>query len=93
MPLTAGALALIIGTLMLSSLGTPGAPGAGMAILATVLTGIGIPLEGVALILGVDRLLDMARTSVNVLGDLTSAVVMDRVAKKAAETASSAGDQ
>lgn len=86
-PLSLGALMLIIGTLIVSSLGTPGAPGAGMAILATVLTSVGIPLSGVALILGVDRLLDMCRTSVNVLGDLTSAVVMDRVAGEAPEPA------
>ncbi|MFC1679699.1 dicarboxylate/amino acid:cation symporter, partial [Elusimicrobiota bacterium] len=76
------ALLMIIGTLLLSSLGTPGAPGAGMAILATVLGGAGIPIEGIALILGVDRLLDMMRTSINVAGDLTSAVVMDRIAAR-----------
>jgi proton glutamate symport protein len=47
-------------------------------ILATVLTSVGIPAEGIALILGVDRILDMCRTSVNVTGDLVAATVMQK---------------
>jgi Na+/H+-dicarboxylate symporter len=47
-------------------------------LLASVLTSVGIPVESVALIIGVDRILDMSRTAVNVAGDLTACVVMDR---------------
>jgi proton glutamate symport protein len=61
-----------------ASIGTPGTPGVGIAVLATILTGIGVPPEGIALLLGVDRLLDMCRTTVNVTGDLTATTVMDR---------------
>jgi Na+/H+-dicarboxylate symporter len=50
----------------------------GIVILATIVQGIGVPAEGIALILGVDRLLDMTRTAVNVSGDLTACIVMDR---------------
>ncbi len=53
-----------------ASIGAAGVPGAGMITLAMVLTGAGIPTVGVALILGVDRILDMFRTAVNVTGDL-----------------------
>lgn len=61
-----------------ASIGTPGTPGVGLIVLATIITSIGVPAEGVALILGVDRLLDMCRTTVNVTGDLTACTVMDR---------------
>jgi Na+/H+-dicarboxylate symporter len=47
-------------------------------VLATILQGVGVPPSGVALILGVDRILDMCRTSVNVTGDLTAVTIMDR---------------
>jgi Na+/H+-dicarboxylate symporter len=80
--LSPGSILFILAVLLASSLGTPGAPGAGMAILATVMGGVGIPLEGIALILGVDRILDMARTSANVAGDITSAVMMDELLKR-----------
>ncbi|MBL4671839.1 MAG: cation:dicarboxylase symporter family transporter, partial [Arenicella sp.] len=50
----------------------------GIVILATILTNIGVPASGIALILGVDRILDMSRTAINVTGDLTACVVMDR---------------
>lgn len=55
-----------------ASIGSPATPGAGIIILSMVLEGVGIPAAGVALILGVDRILDMCRTSVNVLGDVVA---------------------
>ncbi|WP_083481153.1 dicarboxylate/amino acid:cation symporter, partial [Jannaschia donghaensis] len=62
-----------------ASIGSPSTPGVGIVILAGILASIGIPAEGVAVLLGVDRLLDMCRTAVNVTGDLTACVVMDRI--------------
>ena len=59
----------IIATATLASIGTAGIPSAGIIMLSVILEQIGIPLEGVALLLGVDRLLDMMRTSINVAGD------------------------
>jgi Na+/H+-dicarboxylate symporter len=53
----------------LAAVGTAGVPSAGIVMLASVLTQVGLPVEGIALILAVDRLLDMARTVVNVSGD------------------------
>lgn len=61
-----------------ASIGTPGTPGVGIAILAMTLETVGIPAAGIALILGVDRLLDMSRTTMNVTGDLVASLVMDR---------------
>ena len=60
----------------LASVGAAGVPGAGMITLAMVLTAIGVPTEGLALILGVDRILDMFRTATNVVGDSTATVLM-----------------
>ena len=65
---------------LLASVGAAGVPGAGIVTLAMVLTSIGLPTAGIALILGVDRLLDMLRTAVNVTGDLTCAVFVGRLA-------------
>ncbi|QKE29397.1 dicarboxylate/amino acid:cation symporter [Arcobacter acticola] len=62
-----------------ASIGTPSTPGVGIVILATILQSIGVPLEGIALILGVDRILDMCRTTINVTGDLTATLVMKRL--------------
>lgn len=61
-----------------AAVGTPGTPGVGIVILATILGSVGIPADGIALILGVDRLLDMGRTAVNVTGDMVACVVLDR---------------
>jgi Na+/H+-dicarboxylate symporter len=61
----------IIFTATLASVGTAGAPQVGIIMLTLVLQSIGIPLEGIALILGVERFLDMARTAVNVSSDLS----------------------
>jgi len=77
--LTIGAFALLIVTAVGASVGAPGVPGVGIVILATLLVGIGVPTAGIALILGVDRLLDMGRTVVNVTGDLTACLVVQRL--------------
>ena len=85
------AMVLIVITVVAASIGAPAAPGVGIVILSGVLASVGIPPSGVALLMGVDRLLDMARTSVNVTGDLTASLVLDRwVARSeaAAETES-----
>ena len=60
---------MVILTATLASIGTAGVPGVGLIMLAMVLQQVGLPVEGIALIIGVDRLLDMLRTSVNVCGD------------------------
>lgn len=78
--LTAGMLATVIATATLASIGTAGVPGVGLITLAMVLTSAGLPTEGIALIMGIDRILDMARTAVNVTGD---AVCTTIVAKQA----------
>ncbi|MDO4436135.1 MAG: dicarboxylate/amino acid:cation symporter [Cardiobacteriaceae bacterium] len=68
----------IIFTATLASIGTAGVPGAGLIMLSMVLAGAGLPLEGLMLVGGIDRILDMARTSVNVLGDCMVAAVVGR---------------
>lgn len=60
-----------------ASIGSPATPGAGIVILSMVLEGVGIPAAGVALLLGVDRILDMCRTAINVLGDVVMCCVID----------------
>jgi len=72
-------------TALLASIGTAGVPGAGLVMLTLVLTSVGLPLEGVALIAGVDRILDMARTSCNVTGDAACAVVVAKTEGELAE--------
>ena len=67
---------------VLASIGTAGVPGVGLIMLSMVFVQVGLPIEGIGLILGVDRLLDMVRTSVNVTGD---AVVTCIVAKSEKE--------
>ena len=66
----------------ISSIGTPGIPGGSYVILTMVLSAIGIPAEGLALILAVDRPIDMIRTSVNVTGDAVVAAIIDRYLQK-----------
>ncbi|MBU1197054.1 dicarboxylate/amino acid:cation symporter [Candidatus Micrarchaeota archaeon] len=72
------ALAFIVVTVVVASIGAPATPGIGIAILSLVLGGVGIPAAGIALIFGVDRILDMSRTAINVTGDLTACLVMDK---------------
>jgi Na+/H+-dicarboxylate symporter len=64
-----------------AAIGSPGTPGVGIVILATILNSVGIPPAGIAIILGVDRLLDMCRTAVNVTGDLVACVTIDHLFK------------
>ena len=71
---------------ILASIGTAGVPGAGMIMLAMVLTSVNMPLEGIALIAGIDRILDMMRTSVNVVGDASAAVVVAGTEKYTIDT-------
>jgi Na+/H+-dicarboxylate symporter len=76
--LSVGQMLLVVVTAVAASIGAPATPGVGIVVLATVLSGVGIPTAGIAIILGVDRILDMSRTAVNVTGDLTAALVLDR---------------
>lgn len=69
---------MVILTATMASIGTAGVPGVGLVMLAMVLNQVGLPVEGIMLIIGVDRLLDMLRTSVNVLGDGTVATIVAR---------------
>ncbi len=70
-----------------AAIGSPGTPGIGIVVLATILTSVGIPPAGVAIILGVDRLLDMCRTTVNVTGDMVASIVIDHLTRSDAERA------
>ena len=76
MDLAIGQQLTIVLTATLASIGTAGAPAAGIMMLAMILRSIGVPLEGIALILGVERILDMCRTAVNVTGDACCAVIV-----------------
>ncbi len=76
---------IVIVTTILASIGTPSAPGAGVIVLGSVLATIGIPVTAIALIIGVDRLLGMFRTSVNVMGDLVTCQVFNRMYLKETE--------
>ena len=80
--LTFGQMLLILATATISSIGTPGIPGGSIVMLMIVLDSVGIPIEGLALILGIDRPLDMLRTMVNVTGDMTVSCVVDEGNKK-----------
>lgn len=73
-----GGLLLITVTAVGASIGTPAAPGVGIVILAMVLGTVGVPAAGIALIMGVDRILDMSRTAINVSGDIVASILMDR---------------
>jgi len=90
--LSLGDQVTIVLSATLASVGAAGVPGAGMITLALVLTAIGVPTEGLALILGVDRLLDMLRTTTNVLGDATAATLMGRLEGNALEILSPDAD-
>lgn len=76
--LTAAQYGTIIVTGTLASIGTAGVPGAGFIMLTMILTALGLPLEGSALIAGIDRILDMPRTSVNITGDATVAYLVGK---------------
>ncbi len=73
-----GGLVLLVITAVGASIGSPATPGVGIVILAMVLSSVGVPVSGIALIMGVDRILDMCRTAINVTGDLVACVVMNK---------------
>ena len=80
--LTLPQMLTIILTATLASIGTAGVPGAGMVMLAMVLTSVGLPVDGIALVAGVDRIFDMGRTTVNITGDASCCVVVNNLEKK-----------
>ena len=69
---------LIVFTAVRASIGSPATPGVGIVVLAMVLDSVGIPTAGIALIMGVDRILDMSRTAINVCGDIVACNLMQR---------------
>lgn len=82
--LTLTEMLTIVLTATLASIGTAGVPGAGMIMLAMVLTSVGLPVEGIALVAGVDRIFDMGRTVVNITGDASCAIIVSSLEKKKA---------
>ena len=88
MNLTVGQMLMVVLTATLASIGTAGVSGAGVVMLAMVLTSVGIPVEGILLIYGIDRLFDMGRTTINIVGDAACAIVVSKLeAKKEAKKA------
>ena len=82
-PLTFDQMIMIVLTGTLASIGTAGVPGAGLIMLAMVLQSVGLPLEGLALVAGIDRVLDMFRTCLNITGDAAVAVAVNATEKDA----------
>ena len=80
--LTPAQMVTIVLTATLASIGTAGVPGAGMVMLAMVLTSVGLPVEGIALVAGVDRIFDMGRTVVNITGDASCAIIVSHLEDK-----------
>jgi Na+/H+-dicarboxylate symporter len=72
----------IVLTATLASIGTAGVPGAGMVMLAMVLTSVGLPIDGIALVAGVDRIFDMGRTTLNITGDASCAIIVSNIMKR-----------
>ena len=77
--LTIGNMITIVLTATLASVGTAGVPGAGMVMLAMVLQSVGLPVEGIALVAGIDRIFDMGRTTVNITGDAACALIVSKL--------------
>lgn len=80
--LTLGQQLTIVATATLASIGTAGVPGAGMIMLAMVLESVNLPVEGIALVAGIDRIFDMGRTTVNITGDACGALVITGAKKE-----------
>lgn len=81
--LSLGQMLTIVLTSTLASIGTAGVPGSGMIMLAMVLQAVGLPVEGIALVAGIDRIFDMGRTTLNITGDATAAIInSNRLRKK-----------
>jgi len=77
--LTLGEQLIVVATALLASIGAASVPMAGLVMMSIILTAVGLPLEGVAIILAVDRILDMFRTAVNVLSDSCGAVIVAKL--------------
>jgi DAACS family dicarboxylate/amino acid:cation (Na+ or H+) symporter len=73
--------AVVVGVSLLAGVGTAGVPGGSLPVIAAICAGVGVPPEGVGVLVGVDRLLDMCRTTLNVAGDLVIAVIVGRRAE------------
>jgi len=84
--LSIGQQVIIFMTASLAAVGAAAIPGAGLVTMSIVLTAVGLPLEGIGLILAVDRILDMFRTTVNVFGDSVGTIVVDSLLKSEAKT-------
>lgn len=80
--LTLPQMLTIVLTATLASIGTAGVPGAGMVMLAMVLQSVGLPVEGIALVAGVDRIFDMGRTVVNITGDSACSIIVSKLEEK-----------
>ena len=76
LPLSMGAILTVILTATLASVGTAGVPGVGLIMLSMVLQSVGLPVEGIALIIGIDRILDMCRTVINITGDAVCTIII-----------------
>lgn len=77
--LTFSQMLTIVITATLASVGTAGVPGAGMVMLAMVLTSVGLPIDGIALVAGVDRIFDMGRTTLNITGDASCTIIVSNI--------------
>ena len=77
-----GEIIMVVVTIVGASIGTPAVPGVGVIILGTILGSVGVPLEGIALIIGTNRILDMFRTSINVTGDMVACRVIGKWVEK-----------
>lgn len=80
--LTMPQMLTIVATATLASIGTAGVPGAGIVMLTMVLQSVGLPIEGIALVAGIDRIFDMGRTTVNITGDASCVIVVSNLLKK-----------
>ena len=80
--LTLAQLGTVVLTATMASIGTAGVPGVGLLMLAGVLQQVGLPVEAIGLILGIDRLLDMTRTAVNITGDAAVTCIVAKSANK-----------
>ena len=80
--LTLPQMLTIVLTATLASIGTAGVPGAGLVMLAMVLQSVGLPVEGIALVAGIDRIFDMGRTTVNITGDAACAVIVSAMERR-----------
>jgi len=81
--LTLGQMITIILTATLASIGTAGVSGAGMIMLAMVLESVGLPVAGIGLIVGIDKIFDMGRTTLNIVGDASCAIIVSNWQRKA----------